>query len=82
MVKCEEEIIAYQKRILELFRRKREGAILNGEYDRDYKEYSEKVIALQAEQAKLKEQNLEVQMTRQRLMEITEVLSDNSVNIT
>lgn len=82
LAKCEEEIITYQKRILELFRRKREGTILSEEYDRDYKEFSEKVIALQAEQAKLKEQNFEVQLTRQRLMEITEVLSDNSVNIT
>lgn len=49
LAKCEEEIITYQKRILELFRRKREGTILSGEYDRDYKEYSEKVMALQAE---------------------------------
>lgn len=82
LAKCEEEIIAYQKRILELFRRKREGTILSGEYDRDYKEYSEKVMALQAEQAKLKEQNFEVQLTRQRLMEIAEVLSDKEVVIT
>lgn len=44
LAKCEEEIIAYQKRILELLSRKREGTILSGEYDRDYKEYSEKVI--------------------------------------
>lgn len=82
LAKCEEEIIAYQKQILELFRRKREGTILSGEYDRDYKEYSEKVMALQAEQAKLKEQNFEVQLTRQRLMEIAGVLSDKEVVIT
>lgn len=82
LAKCEEEIIAYQKRILELFRRKREGTILSGEYNRDYKEYSEKVMTLQAEQSKLKEHNFEVQLTRQRLMEITEVLSDKEVVIT
>ncbi len=76
---CTEQIVSYQKRVLELFKKKREGAILPEEYDRDYKECSDKIIELQAVENSIRGQNMTKQLKRQRLMQIIDVLSDKTM---
>lgn len=76
VAKYEEDINMYQKRIIELFKQKREGNIRQIEYDKDYKECSELIMRLQEKQAAQKEQTLVAYMSQQRLEEITEILSN------
>ena len=78
----EEQISKMQGEILELFKRKRDGIISSQEYDIQYKKLSEKLIELQNRQAKLQEESFAAQLTRQRLKDIAELLSDNKVEIT
>lgn len=76
---CTEQIVSYQKRVLELFKKKRDGTILPDEYDRDYKECSDKIIELQAVEKEIKEKNLTAELKRQRLLQITDVLTDKAM---
>lgn len=78
-----EELIAkIQEEILELFKKKRDGIISPYEYDIQYKNLSEKLIKLQAEQTKLREESFASQLKRQRLKDITELLTDNIIHLT
>lgn len=73
---CDDEIVNCQKRVLELFKLKRENRITPREYETRYKEYSDRIISLQAEQIELQKRDASAQLARQRIIEINEVLND------
>lgn len=73
---CDDEIVNCQKRVLELFKLKRENRITPREYETRYKEYSDRIISLQSEQIELQKCDASAQLARQRIIEINEVLND------
>lgn len=76
----EQKIIIEQNYILELFQRKRNNAILNAEYERDYKAHSEVVMELKAREAELKKENLVAEITKKRMDDIVEILTAEGVD--
>ena len=80
LIAVQQAIEVAQQNILELFQRRRKNEITINEYEREYATISTKVIELQQQEEKLKENKVNNQIAKQRTDEIKRVLQDDRVD--
>lgn len=76
----EEELLMVRKDVIELFKKKRSGAITSNEYESEYARYSEKIIELEKTLEDTKSIEVQNQLLKTRLEKAFEILDNKEID--
>ena len=76
----EEKLIRTRKKVLELFKDKRDGNIPLAEYETRYADLSNQIVELERQESEVKVRNIESQLAQKRLDDALALLSNPRVD--